>query len=564
MLRKRTLSLVLAAVMSLVLVLAGCSSDKAGDPASQASPGSSGSSQKDPNLNPVGTYPIVKEKVTLKVLAPQLPDVIDFSTNGLTKWLEEKTNVHLEWQTYQANQPEQLNIILASGDFPDLFIGTSLSAVNEQKYGVEQRLFLPLQDYIENDTVYLKKLLGERPELKGYLTATDGNIYGLPTVNECYHCMYGNKYWINQSWLDKLGLKTPTTTDELFDVLKAFKERDPNGNGKPDEVPLAGASSGGWHHIVDSFLTNAFFLSNDEDVLNMVLKDGKIQSNVVTPEYRDSLMYLHKLYENGLLYNASFTQSVDQLKQLANSEEEVLGAFPAGAIVNIIDGAGNPERYKHYTALAPLKGPGGVQYSTYYSNFPYAAGSFIISAKSKHPEVAIRVADLFFNPDKEYGEGTLWRKAEPGEVGITGLPARTKRLKPYSNEPQNDTWSYIGEPFQTSEARLSDAVDPSIDPYSPEGLEKLLMRETKDKYEPYAPKDVSLMPSLKLLSEEMDVLSTLRVELENYAKETKVKFIMGNLNFESDWDAYVSGMDRIGLGKAIGIYQTAYERQFKS
>ena len=69
--------------------------------------------------------------------------------------------------------------------------------------------------------------------LKSAMTAPDGNIYALPKVNECLHCTYGQRMWINTTWLEKLGLEMPTTTDEFYQVLKAFKEQDPNGTARP-------------------------------------------------------------------------------------------------------------------------------------------------------------------------------------------------------------------------------------------------------------------------------------------------------------------------------------------
>lgn len=86
------------------------------------------------------------------------------------------------------------------------------------------------------------------------ITAPDGNIYALPSINDCYHCSMAQKMWIYKPWLDKLGLDVPTTTDELYTVLKAFKDKDPNGNGKADEVPLTGAPRGsGWYSSIDAF-----------------------------------------------------------------------------------------------------------------------------------------------------------------------------------------------------------------------------------------------------------------------------------------------------------------------
>lgn len=49
--------------------------------------------------------------------------------------------------------------------------------------------------------------------------------------------------FINKAWLDRLGMEMPTTVDEWYEVLKAFKEQGANGNGDPnDEIPLTGSA----------------------------------------------------------------------------------------------------------------------------------------------------------------------------------------------------------------------------------------------------------------------------------------------------------------------------------
>ena len=76
------------------------------------------------------------------------------------------------------------------------------------------------------------------------ITAPDGHIYSFPWIEELgagkesIHSV--NDFpWINVEWLNKLGLKMPTTTEELKQVLIAFKTKDPNGNGKADEIPMS-------------------------------------------------------------------------------------------------------------------------------------------------------------------------------------------------------------------------------------------------------------------------------------------------------------------------------------
>ena len=99
-------------------------------------------------------------------------------------------------------------------------------------------LFIALNDLIDQYCPNLKAEMAKRPGAEERITAPDGNIYSLPFLGRS-----GNGWinsFINQPWLDKLGLEMPTTLDEFYEVLKAFKTQDPNGNGIADEIPYAG------------------------------------------------------------------------------------------------------------------------------------------------------------------------------------------------------------------------------------------------------------------------------------------------------------------------------------
>src|SRR5699024_5514757 len=106
---------------------------------------------------------------------------------------------------------------------------------------VNQEVIVPLNDLIEEYAPNIKKAMEEYPRFKKMSTAPDGKIYGIPQLNDCYHCSYPAKYWINTKWLKDLDMEMPKTTEDFKKVLEAFKTQDPNGNDKADEVPLSGA-----------------------------------------------------------------------------------------------------------------------------------------------------------------------------------------------------------------------------------------------------------------------------------------------------------------------------------
>lgn len=85
------------------------------------------------------------------------------------------------------------------------------------------------------------------------------------------------KLWINQTWLDKLDMELPTTTEEFKEMLIRFRDEDPNGNGEKDEIPLLGSSSWGGSPV--KFLTNAFVHEGDGDML--MLKDGHVTASYI-------------------------------------------------------------------------------------------------------------------------------------------------------------------------------------------------------------------------------------------------------------------------------------------
>lgn len=162
-------------------------------------------------------------------------------------------------------------------------------------------------------------------------------------------------------------------------------------------------------------------------------------------------------------------------------------------------------------------------------------------------------------------KGIGWDDPEPGDVGLNGKPALTKRIVPYIEEPQNESLMQNGINYAPDEYRFGEAVDPNVDLFAIEGLEKLLLEETKNKYEPYIPQNdsLSVLPPIKLLAEESQQIQTISVELANYVIESTIRFITGDMSLDNDWDKYVKSLSDIGLEKYLDIYQQGYNRQYK-
>lgn len=542
---KKSLLVLVALTTSLALFASACS--KTDSP--QATDAKKESSNTD-NVTEAGVFPITKEKTTLKVMVKGSSIVENFATNEFTKWLEEKTNIHIEWEVApEKTFQEKLNVSLASGDYPDVLLSMSVSPIQQSIYG-KDGVFIPLNSYIDKYGVEMKKMFQQVSYVKDLITLPDGKIYSVPQVNDCYHCSLGQKMWIYKPWLDKLGLKVPTTTDEFYEVLKAFKEKDPNGNGKADEIPLVGATNGP-SSTLDLFLTGSFL---EKDFALKFVKDGKVQVAYNQPEWKDALKYMNKLYADGLIAPQTFTQDRNQLKQMGmNPDIPIVGVVASQNQTVFVD-VDNP-RFKDFVSLPPLKGPKGVR-STAYNPYAVSNGQFVITNKAKNPAAAFRMADLLLSEEatlrSTQGRPDLeWVRPAQGELGVNGKQAIWKPIVTFG-KLQNIHWAQAGPSLRTNEWRLSVANDPK------NPLEFLLYDETKRNYEPYKLDTSKLVPPLFFTNEQAEELATLEKTITDYRTEFFAKAVTGNLDVEKEWNNYLSTLDKMNIKRYLEIYQQAY------
>lgn len=516
-------------------------------------------------LNEPGTYPISDQKIEMTMFRLAMPNVIDFDSNDFTKFIEEKTGIHWTFQTAgMDNADTQVNLAMSSGELPDVFM---FSTPSVSRYGVKEGQLLFIEDLIEDNMPNFSAYLKERPELKSRMTQSDGHIYGLPSINDCYHCSFRDKMWVNTKHLQEIGKEMPSTTDELLEVLRAYKDKHPDGIG------IAG-SIDGWGQQFTTWLTNAFILDPSTTSGKLLLdQNKKIISIAMRDEYREALKFMHQLYQEGFLYEAALTQNHEAYRTLMNEPGEPVLFAPYGTISDAFDATSNPEAYASYRVNPPIEGPKGVRLSTYFKHDGIAEDKFVLSKTCKYPEAALRFADYFYTLEgylnMQYGADSEvdWTREVGDKKGLSGNKALYEIKNQYSSDPQNHDWQDLGLNFATSEIRMGAAVADDVDIASPEGLESLLALETREKCEPYAQKEGSLdlIPPLHLTAEEVDRVQLIVEEIDNYIENMRIEFITGSMdiNNDNDWQTYLNGFDNVNMSENISIRQTAYDRQNK-
>lgn len=526
-----------------------------------------------------GAYPIAKNPgdVKLKIMVVAHPAIKDWNTNAMSKWMEEKTGVQVEWQTIPLEgRVEALQLTLAGGEYPDAFMlpyGNTINADVLNRYGVTEKRLAVLNDLIKEYMPNFQKALDDNPGYEDMLKMLDGNIYSLPGINQCYHCTVATKLWINHEWLKKLNLEMPTTIDEFYNVLVAFRDQDPNGNGLKDEIPLAGAFINGWNAMPEYFLMNSFVYyknlvqSNQRDVnaLGLYVDKDVVKTPFWEDGFKDGLRFMRKLVAENLLYDGAFTMDGDALINLVeNPDAELVGVAAGGygGIFSNMDG----ERYRHFSALMPLKGPTGLQQIP-ASTYDLGLAGIIIAADSPNKEAVARWADLLYTFEGTTNaylgpEGKNWRRATEGELGINGKPALYTQLVPWQEtEPQDDHWVQAGIDYRNGDWRLGMTYDQSTDLYSADGLEALLY-QISVKMREYAD-PAMYMPPVKFSTEDSEAMAVNLVELGNLCKEYVPGFMSGAFDIDKDYDSFLEKLEGAGLKMVVEKYQAAYDQQFK-
>ncbi len=548
---KKVLCMVMAVLMTAVF-FAGCGSS-AGNEASTgqqtgSAAGSAETSKAGIEVNPTG-MPIVNKPLTLKFLAAAGPfNKGDFSQVEIWKAYEQLTGIHVDWEAVPSeNVNEKKNIILASGNYPDAFFKISFTSDELTKYG-EQGILRPINNLIENYAPNFKKVLDENPDVKKGITMLDGNIYSLPYLVTATPSRFGMKMFVNRKWLDKLGLQPPTTTDELYTVLKAFKQSDPNGNQKADEIPLSSAQQilgilfplkgawglgtrGGNHPLVDV----------DEAT-------GKLRFIPADPKYKEVLQYISKLYTEKLIDEEIFT--ITMAKLAAKGAQNQIGFSFSTSNTYV-----GQEHQDDFVGLpGALKGPNGDQLFAMFTSSLASPATFEMTASNKNPEATMRWIEYFYGD-----EGIkLYFMGIEGKTYVTGADGKVK----YSDEVLKNPNGLTREEVLGKYVVWSGGNNPSIagDKYFGDHAIPEITRDAGNKLMPFAPKEV--WSNFNYSTADADRMKTLTNDMNTYINDMAAKFITGNTSFDK-WDEYVNTINKMGLEEFMQIYERGYQQYSK-
>ncbi|MDA1360947.1 hypothetical protein O1R50_15050 [Glycomyces luteolus] len=506
----------------------------------------------------------------ITIFAPENADM-DMDSNAFTKVIEEKFDVDLQFETTTydgAAAGEKRQISLASGDYPDAYMMIPWVDQFNNDELLElggQGVIVPLDDLIGEDTPNIAAAFEDEPDFKNAATASDGKIWGLPQWNECFHCSYGTKLWMNSAWLEALNLQQPTTPEELRTVLEAFKTQDPNGNGKADEIPLSSNVGGTLlPYLMNPFIYTSGFNAEGTTPASLAAVNGEVVLQPTRDEWRTAIEYVNSLYEDGLIDEAAFTQNGEALYAKGNSAEGViLGSVSILHPAAFVDLAAADGRANQYDAVPPLTGPNGSD--TSWGGSGGAAGaSFVITnrASEAKQKKLMQIMDFIFSTEGhiqgEFGvEGVNWEG--PGDDDV----ALDESMEPLyemlaAPEAVNNAWGAMTQYFSDETFRGSQIVGTDI--YTQSGYERRLFEATK-LYEGHESDEAFPHWDVPITGDAATELATIQTNVESFVIQASAEFATGSRDIESDedWAEFQQNLTDLGADRYVEIYQQAWD-----
>ncbi|WP_295537580.1 extracellular solute-binding protein [uncultured Thioclava sp.] len=455
----------------------------------------------------------------------------------------ELTGIHLKDATVGKNTTddiEAMNLLLAQGKMPDI-VGGHLIKQPVNEYG-PQGAFMPLNDLVKEHAPHIQAFWDSHPGLQEAISAYDGNYYYIPYFPDG---KFARAWFIRQDWLDKLGLQVPQTVDELHDVLVAFRDGDPNGDGKKDEVPFFVSE---WTEMIRLVTLWDARSTGSDTPHDFYVEDGKVLHPYAQEAYRDGLSHVAQWYKEGLIDPEVFTRG--------NSSRDYLLGENLGGMTH--DWFASTANYN--TALAdkipgfkfvPFLPPASAKGVRMEENrrIPVKPDGWAISYMNKNPVETIKYFDFWFTEQgrllSNFGvEGQTWDM-------IDGQPV----FKPEvlnSDKPVNSQMYSIGAQIFKGywmDYRYEWQWTPEI---ARKGIE---LYEANDLL-------VDQFLGVAFTKDEQAIYDKYWPSILTYMLERQQAWVLGTGNIKADWDDYVKTLDKMGYPKVIDVMNSAYKRQY--
>ncbi|HML45286.1 MAG TPA: extracellular solute-binding protein [Clostridia bacterium] len=463
------------------------------------------------------------------------------------EWIEQRTGVQIEWDVTPPSQyDEVMRVRLAAGtDLPDIVqIPSSYSNKSTVLTYAMGGLIIPLEDLFAEYAPNMMQLIYEdEPYLGKNFTALDGHVYHIAQNFTGGNMVEVKGLILRTDWLDILGLEKPETIDEWYEVMKAFKEGDPNGNGLADEVGATSFNGLGEY----GYFATAFGLA--APATKYIEVDGKAVNQYNESGFKDFLMFLNKLYSEGIMDPQYKTG--DEAKLDAMGAKDILGVSAHFGTKAELWGstaalAGNPNSASaaYELVLSPADENGNVRMiSRDPCGFAYS-----VTRDCKDPVLAVKWLDYIYASDEGrdvmlYGvEGTTYEtNASGGRVWMDWILHNKDGLS--TGAALRSVGAFPAQFSNRTVAFYEMMVSPAV------AQAGALLRQYM----------IQPFPQVMGTEEETDRIASLNADIGTYEEEMIQKFVMGQASF-GEFDKFLATVQSMGGDELDQIKQAQLDR----
>ena len=478
------------------------------------------------------------EKMFVKWWSPLYPPVAqtasNYSETVLYQELAKRSGVEIEFIHPSIGQEkENFNIMLASGDLPDLIQYDFAAYKGGVTKAIDDGVIISLNDHMDKAVNY-KKVLEEHPDWKRQVMTDDGTIYCFASLNGDEKGLCWQGLQIRKDLLDKAGLPLPETIEEWDKALRAFKDM-----GIQYPLTLTGTNH-------NSAFSGAFGIGE-----RFYQENGVVKHGVCEPGFKEYIEFFKGWYADGLLDPDYFAQDGKTFDSKITSGKAAAYFAPAGGgmgrYLPVLQNT-NPE-YDLAGCKFPVMNKGdiprfGVKSFEFTPNL-----SVHISAQCKNPDAAIKVLDYGFSEDGHmlynFGVEGVSYNMENGYPKYTDEVLKNPEGLNVLHAMAKYVASVYGGPFVTDDRYYEQYAS------MPQQREAVSNWSVQD--------DAQRIPNVSFNEAETDVIASKQTAVNSFISENLLGFITGKKSMD-EYESFTKEVREMGLDDIIAVYQSALDR----
>lgn len=457
----------------------------------------------------------------------------------LGKAWQEATGVTIE--VIQCANNDAMNLLIAGGELPDLIFFPPSKYSGGAEKAIKDGVIEPLNDYIDEFAPDLKEVLESNEIWYKTNVTSSGDIIGAPFIRGDAYLCSGAGLIIRQDWLDELNMEVPQTPDELYDVLVAFKEK------KGATLPFTTTNS--WmRNIVNYGMISSAYGQVKSDWYQI---DGEIHYGRAEAEYKDTLAFLNKLYDEGLLDpNFASNDNNTVYSNMANGISGVTVGATGGYMGTILNAVEKDNPTYDLTGFGPLVAKeGDVAYSGYYSN-ALTGDTLFMTTQCKNKEAAVKFMNYGYT-EEGYMLLNFGIEGESYTM-VDGYPTYTELI---NNNPNG--WS-----MQQALAQYTMSWNAGPFVQDKRYMEQYAARpQQKAAQALWAETDAAkyMVPTLSIAEEDQAEYSKLWADINTFVSEMMIQYITGTADLAKFETEYLDQLEAMGIDRVIELRQEALD-----